>query len=217
MDHYVRGNGHADLANLLGINQIRDLSESGASNDRIIRTTFEDSLIANPSLYVLGTTFFLRQELSLSTRGDHWESVKLGSRVNYLPPHVSQTDVQNYIKLGLKFNQDTMDAHVELLFYRLIMLIDSLQSRGHKVLVFNTAEKAIFNTSFCDRKLFKDRTEIIDSLCWLSIPYQFEKGARYLKQDEQLDPNLRHVAPGEHKQLNNFLLDYIKKESILHI
>jgi hypothetical protein len=51
----VRGNGHIELANSLGINHTQDLSLAGSCNSRIIRTTLKDSFGTDQStLYIIG-------------------------------------------------------------------------------------------------------------------------------------------------------------------
>jgi hypothetical protein len=63
--------------------------------------------------------------------------------------------------------------------------------------------------------LFRERKEIIQGFKWRSIPWQFDQGAAYLEEDQKYPWNCRHVAPGDHQYLNDFLYNYIQEHKIL--
>jgi hypothetical protein len=105
---------------------------------------------------------------------------------------------------------------LEDLMYRLVCLIDAAKSKSHKILIFNTAENAVdYYINEPQFELFRQHKEIIGGFRWRSIPWQFEQGASYLSEDEQYPADCRHVAPGDHRYLNEFLTNYIKEYSIL--
>jgi hypothetical protein len=101
--------------------------------------------------------------------------------------------------------------------WKLLSLIDTLNHCGHRVVIFNTAEDGVKSWLVVNPKFnpVRNRKEIIHGLAWKSIPWQFEQGARWPVEDEQYPPDCRHVIPGDHKWLNQFLIDYIKTNNIL--
>ena len=98
-------------------------------------------------------------------------------------------------------------------------LIDTLHYQGHRVIIFNTAESGV-DYWLIDNPQFdpiRTRKEIINGLLWRSIPWQLDQGATWPLEDNRHPRDCRHVAPGEHKWLNEFLIDYIKANNILNV
>lgn len=222
MRSYAQGNGHLDLANCLNINNSESLAIAGSCNSRIIRTTLQDCYTTTqPTLYVIGLTFFHRYELSIR-QGDSepdgkWVSFTgTGSSMFYdYEEHITKKDLDSYADLYAKFlylSEVGMDLQ-----WRLLSLIDALHHRGHRVVIFNTAEAGVDYWLINNPKFDPvcSRREIIDGLKWRSIPWQFDQGANWLPEDEKYPPDCRHVVPGDHKWLNQFLIDYIKTNNIL--
>lgn len=224
MHLYHQGGGTADLAKKLEISKSLSEAKSGACNGRIIRTTLRDMYASQvPTLYLLGMTFVHRYELTLlqdPTEDGHWVSFNpwMPSWPNGPPTNwqknLTMTELNNFGKLYTKmiYGKDLLED----LMYRLRCLIDTAKQQSHKILIFNTAEHGV-DKWITDSKfdLFKNNVHIIGGFRWKSIPWQFEQGASYLPQDEQFPANCRHVRPGDHHWLNQFLLDYINEHKIL--
>jgi hypothetical protein len=222
MHIHAQGAGHLDLANLLNIKNSESLAISGSCNSRIIRTTLQDCYATTqPTLYIIGLTFFHRYELSI--RQGHpdpdgkWVSFTgTGSSVfDDYEEHITKKDLDTYADLYAKFLY-LSEVGTDLQ-WKLLSLIDTLHYRGHRVVIFNTAEGGV-DYWLVDNPKFdplRKRKEIINGLAWRSIPWQFEQGARWPVEDERHPLDCRHVVPGDHKWLNQFLIDYIKTNNIL--
>ena len=219
VNHYANGGGHHDLANQLGIKFVNDISKAGNSNQAIIRTTLTDCLAeTQPTLYVVGISFDARIEIPVcynDNQQDQWITVT-GLDFNNEPITVDKHTIMDYIDSRQKIYGTALFDQVYWLFMRFAMLIDSVKQNGHCIVVFNTAESKVQD---CFQRHGEDRfgifkkysAEIIDNLKWLSIPWQITQGAAYVNSDEHLPPDCRHIAPGEHRYLNNFLFDHINK------
>jgi hypothetical protein len=217
LKNYEKGQGHFELASNLSIPQAISLAEDGSSNSRIFRTTLADSYCDEPTLYVIGLTFIHRFELPINANPDYdgkWvcfnnplsENDKLFNSVS-IDPGFLKKDIVNYFELREKLTMTGKQDILNDLKFRILSMIDSVRSRGHEIVVFNTAEDRIFN-------MFKNEsgpTNIVDNLHWLSNLWQFEQGAPWWPEDEVLGVNLqyRHVAVGQHQYLNQFLYNYI--------
>jgi hypothetical protein len=222
---YAIGNGHGDLASQFGIQQYDSLAEYGSCNNRIIRTTLRDSFAnTEPTLYVIGMTFLSRYELPVNEERDNldgkWLSFTTQGSVYpstaIMDPCVSKKDLESYRDIWLRINIASVDELADDLQYRLISMCDSLYHRGHRCIVFNTAD-AVLDYVLDQPRLIplKSQREIIHGLAWRSIPWQFDQGAAWLPNDENLDRNCRHVAPGQHQWLNQYLTNYIQEHKIL--
>jgi len=215
--------GPRDLSQRLGINFAESLAESGSCNSRIIRTTLRDSYqTSTPTLYIIGITYLSRHELPLlsgrrpETDGK-WQSINNNFvERSDLDLHFTYKDIKDYCSLWDKFTVLGIEDLALNLQYQLLSLCDSLQYRGHRCVIFNTAESAldwvIDKTEF---DLLKSKKQLIQGLRWKSIPWQFEQGAIWPQEDNHLPPTARHVAPGQHQWLNEFLVDYINRHGIL--
>jgi len=225
MQCYADGNGHGDLAAQLKITQHENLAEPGACNNRIIRTTLRDSFVnPAPTLYVIGVTFVSRYELPVNKDRVYPDGKWLSFTTSGLShpstvvidPCVCEKDLDWYQDIWLKINLTSFDEWAEDLQYRLLSMCDSLNRRGHSCIVFNTAEAVL--DYVLDQSKFqpmKSQRQIIDGLKWKSIPWQFDQGAAWLPNDERHDRNCRHVAPGQHQWLNQYLTNYIQEYTIL--
>ena len=222
MNYYAKGNGHIDLAEKLKIHEVESLAMNGSCNARIIRSTLRDCYTTKqPTLYVIGLTFFHRFELSIRT-GDpepdgKWVSFNgIGSSMFHdYEENITKKDLDTYEKLQAKFTQ-CKDNGLDLQ-WRLLSLIDTLHYNGHRAVIFNTAEHGV-DYWLVDNPKFdpiRNRKEIIDGLLWRSIPWQLDQGARWPAEDEEYPWDCRHVIPGDHKWLNEFLLNYINSNNIL--
>jgi hypothetical protein len=133
-----------------------------------------------------------------------------------LDSHFTYKDIKDYCSLWDKFTVLGIEDLALHLQYQLLSLSDSLQHRGHRCLMFNTAEFAL--DWIIDKPAFdllKSKKQFVHGLRWKSIPWQFEQGATWPKADDHLPKESRHVAPGQHRWLNEFLVDYINQHGIL--
>ena len=220
---YAYSNGDlSDLSHRLGINFAETLALPGSCNSRIIRTTLRDSYQTSmPTLYIIGITYLSRHELPLlpgrpETDGK-WQSINNNFEKRFdLDSHFTHKDIKDYCALWDKLTVLGIEDLALNLQYQLLSLCDSLQHRGHRCLIFNTAESAL--DWVIDNPVFdflKSKKQLIHGLKWKSIPWQFEQGATWIKEDEYLPAGARHVAPGQHQWLNEFLINYIKQHGIL--
>lgn len=216
MWYYHRGGGSQDLAKKLSLRSHHSLAEPGACNSAIVREVLRDSYQNLSTLYVIGLTFISRTELPVGSTSSLWRSTS-----NTQPPTMhhkwSVDDDQNYLQLWQKSMVFGVNAVLQDLWLKLLCLIDSLTLRGHQVIIFNTAEHIVEyqDESQLIFQIIESRREIIDALRWKSVPWQLQQGAQYVMQDENLNPKIRHVAPGHHNHLNDFLVDYIKQHSLM--
>ena len=225
MQFYAHGNGHGDLASQLKISDYHCLAKNGSCNNRIIRTTLRDSFAnPDPTFYLIGMTFVSRYELPVNQdRTDQdgkWLSFTTQGSV-YPPtavmdPCVSKKDLKSYQDIWSKINLVSVDEWAEDLQYRLLSMCDSLNHRGHSCIIFNTADTVL--DYVLDQSKFqplRSHPQIIHGLAWRSIPWQFDQGAAWPTNEEHLDRNCRHVAPGQHKWLNRYLTNHIQEHKIL--
>lgn len=222
MHYYDLGNGTKDLAKRLNIDHYKSLAKIGVCNSRILRTTLMDMYSNNiPTLYILGMTFVNRFELTLLESNDDldgsWVSYN-GLPIKNLPKLCKKEISLNHINEFSQSHVVIMNSKdlLEDLMYRLASLIDSAKHKGHKILIFNTAEHIVdYCISEPRYNLFRQFKEIIGGFDWRSIPWQFDQGAEYLHEDEQYPANCRHVEPGQHRYLNQYLTNYIQEHKIL--
>jgi hypothetical protein len=231
MAYYDKGGGTQDLAARLKIPTAENLSCNSVCNSRIIRTTLRDSYqTLTPTLYIIGISFLTRHEIPIvSGRDDKdgkWMTVnsKIAENVKYSVPrkikeldqHFTDHDIANYCALYDKFTVLGIEDLALNLQYQLLSLRDSLCYRGHRCLMFNTAEFALdWVIDKQEFDLLRSDKRFIEGFRWKSIPWQFEQGADFYPGDEIYPAESRHVALGQHQWLNEFLIDYINKHSIL--
>ena len=230
MDTYAFGNGHIDLAERLNIRtpsgavNAVSLAFSGSANSRILRTVHKHSY--NPgynTLYVLGLTFVSRLEIPiLDDRDDfegRWTNPQNQIYQNRWLPFWSMRDTEKFVELKLKYESDSILDRTEDLMYRVIATIDSIQMRGHRVLVYQQADnlyqEILDNPRFAP---MKERREIIDGLAWRAVAWQHEQGVPgtiYAPGHPYVPPDMVHPAAGHHQKLNEFLTEYIKEHKII--
>jgi hypothetical protein len=227
MQNYVFGNGHRDLATLLEINPENALSNcmSGGCNTRIIRTTLDDCYSTDKkTLYVIGLSFVHRFELPmLHKRTEADEKFLSFSSCTFKQPgnkpidgHINEKDVTSYINLKSKFDFASEEDRLIEQVYSITAMIDSVLKHGHSVVLFNTAD-TLFHVYRNHKKLqyLKKYKQVVDSLVWRSNGWQFEQGAKSSPSDYNIPVGSRHVDIGEHKYLNNFLVNYIRDNALI--
>jgi len=215
---YAHGNGHQDLANQLKINNVASLAKSDSSNDRIIRTTLKDSYdTADPTLYIIGLSFLGRMELPVQQLTNsfegRWFSFQNSENKKFLKDTIlSDNEFQSMLDIKHKAEAESIEDRLEDLMYKLLSLINSLQSRGHSAIVFNTADDLIVPYLAMGKFKLLQNPAFIQGLIWKSVDYQFKNGVQPSKYDQQnkTPDGMKHPDPGAHHVLNDFLLAYIK-------
>ena len=110
---------------------------------------------------------------------------------------------------------------LEDLMYRLISMIESLQKRQHRVLIYQQADKDYFKYLHTQRlTLLQKYPNFINGLNWCSIRWQHTKGVpinegNYTSKYGDTPEEIRHRKSGVHQILNKFLTTYIKENKIL--
>ena len=224
MRYHADGNGEHDLASQLGIPNVESLAMHGSCNSRIIRSTLRDCYTTTqPTLYVIGVTFFHRYELTIRKGNPEpdgkWVSFNgvFGSSMFHdYEENITKKELTTYETLHTKF-LEIQDAGMDLQ-WRLLSLIDTLHYNRHRVIIFNTAEHGVDYWLVGNPKFdpVRKRKEVIDGLLWRSIPWQLTQGAQWMLGDEIYPWDCRHIIPGDHKWLNEFLVSYVNNNNILN-
>ena len=221
MESYAIGNGHQELAARLGIGTAESLALAGSCNSRIVRTTLKDSYQnQEKTLYIIGLSFLGRTELPIADTGDPFEGKWISIQNGHNPNHHyndcwSRKDSEQFIELKLKAELYSIDDYLEQLMYQILSMINDLNSRGHRAVVFRNPDD-IYVDRLADPRFTKLRNcvNIIDGLKWGSLEWQHTQGIEFDPRDNQLDVGMRHPMPGAHTPLNNFLFEYIKQNEI---
>jgi hypothetical protein len=226
METYAQGKGHKDLAQQLNIPTATSLAIGGSANSRIIRSTLKHSYQATvPTFYLLGLTFLSRLELPIlyqdPTREFEgvWTNPQNQQFRSQWIPHWSEHDTEQWIKLKLKSEMYSIVDRLEDLMYRMLSLQASLESRGHRVLMYQQADN-IYQEYLNDPKLalFKNNPGIKDGFEWRSIAWQhMHEVAKvtYPEGNQYVPPDMTHPLPGHHLMINTHLTHYIAQSKIL--
>jgi hypothetical protein len=216
------GQGHVDLAKRLGIQHSQSLAVSGSANTRILRTTLKHSYSAPPTLYVLGMTFVSRLEIPICEPDEEFE----GRWVNPQNQEFSnrwqigwtQQDSVQFTEIKLKTEIFSILDRTEDLMYRMLSVISDLQSRGHRVLMFQQADNLYIDLLQDPRLALFDRPEIVDKFGWRAVTWQHKQGvqpADYGPNAIYVPPEMAHPEKGHHALLNGYLTTYIQDRKIL--
>lgn len=228
---YAGGQGHQDLAKLLGIESYTSLAIGGSANSRILRTTLKHSYRAKePVLYLLGMTFVSRLELPILTDPDEDASFE-GRWINPQNTEFSYKWAHNWTRENtLEFVEIKLASEVyslldrtEDLMYRILATIADLQSRGHQALVYQQADDSY--QQYVDSPklaLFKNNPNIIGDFFWRAIEYQHLNNVpkapippvTYIGPTTVPD-HMRHPLIGKHQVINKFLYEYIKSNGLV--
>jgi hypothetical protein len=232
METYALGGGHRDLADRLGIAQAETLAIGGSANSRILRTTLKHSYqTAEPTLYVMGLTFVSRSEIPICTVDNENTSFE-GRWIN--PQNQEFSDrwehfwnrglSEQFVKMKLMTELYSLIDRTEDLMYQTLSAITNIQSRGHGVLVYQQADDSYHCHLTAPRlKQFQLSKNIIDGFSWCAIQYQHSHGV-VSNRDQGLGnfigpqgvpENICHRAQGEHHVLNEFLVDYVRRNNII--
>lgn len=232
MNVYAQGNGHLDLAKKLKLKHSESIAQSGCSNSRIIRTTLKHSYISQQkNLYILGMTFVSRSEAPILKCIDEDEETSFEGRWTNPQNQMFQSqwvhhwtfkDTKKFVELKLKEEVYSILDRTEDLMYRLLSLVESLESRGHRVLIYQQVDSSYFNVLSNPRlTLFQTKKNFIKGFQWLAIQSQHQ---RKVPIEDSIDHNseygvcpdeIKHRKIGSHAILNTFLTNYIENYKIL--
>jgi hypothetical protein len=224
MEAYASGHGQVDLADRLGISTSESLAIGGSANTRIIRTTLKHSYrTTQPTFYVLGMTFLSRLEIPILENQTEfegrWTNPQNQKFVKDWQHGWTQSETDQFIDIKLKSEVYSILDRTEDLMYKILTMISSLQSRGHRVLVYQQADTLydqFINNPRLD--LFKKTKNIVNSYAWKAIEWQHDQSVPAMDYGSNMihtvPDNMKHRKPGHHQILNSFLVDYIKKEQL---
>ena len=223
MHKYAAGLGHVDLKDQLGINSAQSIAVSGSANSRILRTTLKHSYATNvPTFYVLGMTFVSRLELPICEEENSFEgrwvnpqNQEFKHRWQY---DWTQADSDQFVETKLKSEVFSILDRVEDLMYRMLSTIADLQSRGHRVMMFQQADNLYTNLLYEPRLTLFDQPEIVGRFGWRATAWQAEQGVQpkdYGPGAPYVPPDMTHPAIGHHQMLNEYLTNYIQERKLL--
>jgi hypothetical protein len=226
METYAIGNGHLDLARQLNIPVASSLAIGGSANSRIIRSTLKHSYQTQvPTFYLLGMTFLSRLEMPILKKSPAlefegvWTNPQNQQFVSQWEPHWTEKDTQQWVDLKLKSEVFSILDRTEDLMYRMLSLQASLESRGHKVLMFQQADN-IYQEYLKNPRLalFKNNNSIKDGYAWRSISWQHQHHVEktiYPEGNQHVPPDMVHPLPGQHSIINAHLTQYINDSKLL--
>ena len=226
---YAVGNGHIDLARNLdfighhNIPQAVSLAIGGSANSRILRTTLKHSYVTQvPTLYVLGLTFVSRLELPICNAVDEFEGAWCNPQNQEFQTRWQHQwtvrDSEQFVETKLKSEIYSILDRTEDLMYRVISTIADIQSRGHRVLVFQQADNLYQEHLSNPRLKLFQRPEIIEGFAWRAIAWQHAQGVEpktYPSGTQHVPPDMTHPKIGEHQKINEYLTNYIQEHKIL--
>lgn len=219
---YAIGHGHLDLATRLGIDQAKSIAVSGSANSRILRTTLKHSYTAVPTLYVIGMTFLSRLELPICEPENdfegRWVNPQNQEFANRWQTGWNKKESEQFVDTKLKTEVYSIVDRTEDLMYRMLSTIDSLKSRGHRVLMFQQADNLYHEYLTNSRLSLLNCPEIVHGFGWRAIAWQSTQGVEpknYGPGSPYVPPDMTHPAVGYHHKLNEFLTSYIQEHKIL--
>jgi hypothetical protein len=226
MEMYASGQGHIDLAQQLDIPVATSLAIGGSANSRIIRSTLKHSYQATvPTFYLLGMTFLSRLEWPILYQDPNrdfegaWTNPQNQQFKSQWVPHWTERDTERWIELKLKSEMYSIVDRLEDLMYRMLSLQASLESRGHRVLMYQQADNIY--QEYLDNPqlaLFKNNPNIKDGFEWRAIAWQHGHDVAkvtYPEGNQYVPPDMTHPMPGHHLMINTHLTHYIKQSKIL--
>ena len=225
MEVYATGLGHWDLADQLGMVASESLAIGGSANTRIIRTTLKHSYqTVQPTLYVLGMTFLSRLEIPIlenqSEFEGRWTNPQNQQFAKDWQYGWGQSETDQFVDIKLKSEAYSILDRVEDLMYKILSMISSLHARGHRVLVYQQADP-LYQEYLDDPRLalFKSTSTIIDGYRWRAVPWQLSNGVPPTNYGANpiydVPDDIKHPKAGHHQKLNEFLVNYIRENSIL--
>lgn len=222
MHSYAAGKGHLDLARRLQIADAYSIAVSGSANSRILRTTLKHSFSAPPTLYILGMTFLSRLEVPICEPENEFEGRWCNPQNQEFEQRWqsgwSKKDSQQFVDIKLKTEVYSILDRLEDLMYRMIATIDSLHTRGHRVLMFQQADNLYQDHLDHARVKWLDRPEIVGKLGWRATAWQAANAVppkQYGPGSPFVPPDMTHPAEGHHHKLNEYLTNHVEQYKIL--
>jgi hypothetical protein len=130
----------------------------------------------------------------------------------------NRKESEQFVDTKLKTEVYSILDRTEDLMYRMLSTIDSLKSRGHRVLMFQQADD-LYQGYLTDPRLsLFCCPEIVDGYRWRATAWQADQGVepkKYSPDAPQVPPDMTHPAVGHHHKLNEFLTNYIQEHKIL--
>jgi hypothetical protein len=226
MELYAQGFGHRDLADRLGIVDSESLAIGGSANSRIIRTTLKHSYESSDlNFYVLGMTFLSRNELPILQVDPNndwegpWTNPQNQDFRHRWAPNWKDADTKVFVEQKLKAEIYSTFYRYEDLQYRILSMINDLKSRGHGILVFQQADD--LHLPFADHEKFKllfACKNIVNGYQWRAVPWQHSQNVPVAYAEGEIHSvpeEIKHRAAGQHATLNEFLVNYIKHNSLI--
>ena len=232
METYALGGGHLDLASRLNIQSAETLAIGGSANSRILRTTLKHSYQTTvPTLYVIGLTFVSRSEIPICTVDNETNSFE-GRWINPQNQEFSdrwehfwnKNESERYVRQTRMIEAYSILDRTEDLMYRILSAVSDLKSRGHGVLVYQQADD-LYHPHLNGHRLapFKQCPNIVQGFAWRAIMYQHEQGVPPSEPGgttnfigpQTVPENIKHRALGAHGVLNEFLVDYVRRNNIV--
>lgn len=212
MDLYAQGNGHIDLARQ-HLNNASSIARPGSNNSRIIRTTLKHSYAAtSPTMYVVGMTFISRLEIPILREYAPFEGKWTNPLTQVQPAwdhHWKPKHNKQYVELSEMLEVYSLLDRTEDLMYNIISMIDSLEHRGHRVLVFQYVDDSYFSSLDSPQlTLFKTKKNFVHEFNWTAVQYQHQHGVQQIN-DPAVPVEIQKPLPGHHSVLNKFLVEYI--------
>ena len=222
MESYAVGQGHVDLAQQLGLDYPVSLAIGGSANSRILRTTLKHSYTAPPTFYVLGMTFLSRLEIPICEQLNDFEGRWVNPQNQEFKSRWqhdwTQADSDQFVETKLKSEVFSILDRIEDLMYRMLSAIADLQSRGHRVLMFQQADNLYLDFLSDPRLSLFDQSEIVGKFGWRASAWQTEQGVQpkdYGPGAPYVPPDMTHTAIGHHQKLNEYLTNYIQERKLL--
>jgi len=175
-------------------------------------------------------TFISREELpicrwdsySSPTPQDVWEGAWTNpqnqqfGKERWIPEWNDQLTKQ-WVVWREKYETGTIVDRLENLMYQMLAMIDSLTHRGHSCIIFQQADEwwqGMLPEELRRLKLLKDNPNIIGNFKWLAIREQHKAGVAFIKDEEHVQPDIRHRLAGQHQWLNNYLEQHIRHHEL---
>lgn len=220
MEAYASGSGHIHLAKQLNIPCAESLALGGSANSRIIRSTLKHSYqTTQPTFYVLGMTFLSRLEIPIlenqSEFEGRWTNPQNQQYQSKWQHGWTQQDTDLFVELKLKSEVFSILDRTEDLMYRILSMIQDLQSRGHQILIYQQADN-LYQQLLSDPRLagFNKTPNIIGGYAWRAVPWQLQNGVPPMDYGQtpkhQVPDEIKHPASGHHHKLNQFLIDHVR-------
>jgi len=192
-----------------------NIAKPGSSNRRIIRTTVDYTRKNPVDFVVLGLTFYDRQEgpfLTIPKSGleGHWVSYNSqgfqGSfvSVNDFDSSVEYQMADNYVKSRYRF--DINSSYLEQLYLDLTLLAAYFRHNHIGFCIFNTCDRHHHNVDLGPEFVPFD---------FVGNEYLAQMGCQCHEKDTELPPNARHHYGRDVKILVDYIIEHIRRNSLL--